>query len=70
MAELLRVKRWSDATPKGQEVLNTAEAAQLLRVHPVTRRKKAVSWGVPHKRLGTEWRFSRSVLLAWLKGEA
>jgi hypothetical protein len=36
-------------------------------VHHVTLRVRAVKWGVPHKRLGSEWRFSRSVLTAWLQ---
>jgi excisionase family DNA binding protein len=49
------------------DVLNAFEAAALLRVHPVTLRKKAVDWGVPHRRLGSEWRFSKKVLLAWLQ---
>jgi excisionase family DNA binding protein len=49
------------------DVLTIKEAAVLLRVHPVTLRRKAVDWGVPHKRLGTEWRFSRKVLIAWLQ---
>jgi excisionase family DNA binding protein len=49
------------------DVLNITEAAQLLRVHPVTLRKKAVEWGVPHKRLGSGWRFSKKVLTEWLQ---
>jgi excisionase family DNA binding protein len=49
------------------DVLTIAEAAELLRVHPVTLRKRAVAWGVPHKRLGSEWRFSRSVLTSWIQ---
>ena len=50
-----------------EDVLMMAEAAALLRVHPVTLRKRAVAWGVPHKRLGAEWRFSRAVLTAWIQ---
>jgi hypothetical protein len=33
------------------DVLTLVEAAALLRVHPVTLRKRAVQWGVPHRRL-------------------
>lgn len=51
----------------GDDVLTIKEAAALLRVHPVTLRRKAVDWGVPHRRLGSEWRFSRKVLTAWLQ---
>ena len=49
------------------DVLTLMEAAMLMRIHPVTLRKKAVAWGVPHKRLGSEWRFSRMVLTAWMQ---
>ena len=50
------------------DVLNVVEAAALLRVHPVTLRKRAVKWGVPHRRLGSEWRFSKKMLMEWLQG--
>jgi len=49
------------------DVITLNEAAALLRVHPVTLRKRAVAWGVPHRRLGAEWRFSRKVLTAWIQ---
>jgi excisionase family DNA binding protein len=49
------------------DVITLNEAAALLRVHPVTLRKRAVAWGVPHRRLGSEWRFSRKVLTAWIQ---
>jgi hypothetical protein len=52
------------------DVLNLVEAAAFLRVHPVTLRKRAVQWGVPHKRLGSEWRFSRAVLTHWIQEAA
>ena len=52
------------------DVLTLAEAAAMLRVHPVTLRKRAVAWGVPHRRLGSEWRFSRTVLSAWIQEHA
>jgi excisionase family DNA binding protein len=49
------------------DVLTLPEAAALLRVHPVTLRRRAKAWSVPHRRLGSEWRFSRQVLTAWLQ---
>lgn len=52
------------------DVLTLNEAAALLRVHPVTLRKRAAAWGVPHRRLGAEWRFSRAVLMAWMRRDA
>jgi excisionase family DNA binding protein len=51
------------------DVLTVVEAAALLRVHPVTLRKRAVKWGVPHRRLGSEWRFSKKVLTDWLQSQ-
>jgi excisionase family DNA binding protein len=49
------------------DVLTLAEAAAILRVHPVTLRKRAAAWRVPHRRLGAEWRFSRKVLTVWIQ---
>lgn len=49
------------------DVLTLREAASLLRIHPETLRKRAVSWGIPHRRLGTEWRFSRQRVEGWLQ---
>jgi hypothetical protein len=49
------------------DVITLNEAAALLRVHPVTLRKRAIAWGVPHRRLGSEWRFSHKVLTAWIQ---
>jgi excisionase family DNA binding protein len=57
----------SQRTMDNSDVLTLNEAAALLRVHPVTLRKRAVAWGVPHRRLGAEWRFSSEVLTAWIK---
>jgi excisionase family DNA binding protein len=53
--------------PSEGDVLTVVEAAALLKVHPVTLRKRAVEWGVPHKRLGTEWRFSRKRLIEFMQ---
>lgn len=58
-----RVERKMD----NDDVLTLNEAAVLLRVHPVTLRKRAIAWGVPHRRLGAEWRFSRNVLTTWIQ---
>jgi len=59
----------NDLAANENDVLTITEAASILRVHPVTLRKRAVAWGVPHKRLGAEWRFSRTVLVAWVRRE-
>jgi hypothetical protein len=60
---ITRVER----TMESNDVLTLYEAATLLRVHPVTLRRRAVVWGVPHRRLGSEWRFSRITLTAWMQ---
>jgi hypothetical protein len=60
----------SESNPRqmiSDDVIMLNEAAALLRVHPVTLRKRASAWGVPHRRLGAEWRFSRKVLTAWIQ---
>lgn len=61
----------SESNPRqmtdNDDVITLNEAAALLRIHPVTLRKRASAWGVPHRRLGAEWRFSRKVLTAWIQ---
>jgi excisionase family DNA binding protein len=49
------------------DVLDAVQAAALLKVHVVTLRKRAAAWGVPHRRLGSEWRFSKKMLIEWLQ---
>jgi excisionase family DNA binding protein len=50
------------------EVLDAAEAAELLKVEPGTVQELAERGELPGRRLGEEWRFSRAALLAWLGG--
>jgi excisionase family DNA binding protein len=52
---------------KTSDVMTTKEAALLLRIHPVTLRKKASEWGIPHRRLGSDFRFSKLKLEEWLQ---
>jgi predicted ribosomally synthesized peptide with nif11-like leader len=52
-----------------KEVLNSEEAADLLGVRPLTIRTYARRGVIPGKKLGNEWRFIRSDLLAWLRGQ-
>jgi Helix-turn-helix domain len=66
-ADSRRIERIVENDKELNDVLNLAEAAAILRVHPVTLRKRAAAWGVPHRRLGSEWRFSRKVLTAWIQ---
>lgn len=55
----------SEAPPSG-EVLTLAEAAALLRVPAEAVRARAERGELPGRRLGGEWRFARSALMAWL----
>jgi excisionase family DNA binding protein len=48
------------------EVLDVDDAAELLRVSKQTVRKAAADGQLPGKKIGKEWRFSRSGLIAWL----
>jgi excisionase family DNA binding protein len=52
--------------PELGEVLDADEAAVLLRVTPQTVRNLAAKGQLPGKKVGKEWRFSRSGLIAWL----
>lgn len=48
------------------EVLTLDEVANLLRVEPADVVTAVDSNGLPGRRLGSEWRFSRSAVTAWL----
>ena len=52
-----------------REVLDLRETAEMLRVAPGVVRELAESHRIPARRIGDDWRFSRSALLDWLKGE-
>jgi excisionase family DNA binding protein len=47
-----------------EELLTTQEVAILLRVHP-KHVYRLLKRGLPARRLGAEWRFSRDEVLAW-----
>ena len=51
------------------EVLTTAEAADLLRTDPATVSVMAEDGTLPGRKLGDDWRFTRSALLRWLGAE-
>jgi excisionase family DNA binding protein len=48
------------------EVLTVDEAATLLRIKAEELVKLAASGDVPGRKLGDDWRFTRSALLKWL----
>ena len=60
------------ATADPAEVMDVIEAAAFLHVAPSTVRTALAAKRLPGKRIGKEWRLSRTALLAWLAspGEA
>lgn len=53
----------------GPEVLTSSEAASLLRVSPEDIERLAAQHDLPGRLVGTQWRFSRAALFAWLAGD-
>jgi excisionase family DNA binding protein len=49
-----------------REVLTLPEAAKFLQLSDLQVEAAARAEELPCRRIGTEWRFSRSALLAWL----
>ena len=48
------------------DVLTLSEAASLLRVEDAPLAELAATGAVPARRIGEEWRFSRTAILHWL----
>ncbi len=51
------------------EALTLEEAARFLRIEPGELQSLALRDQVPARRIGSQWRFSRSALAAWLAGD-
>ena len=49
-----------------EPLLDTVEAARLLRMHPRTLRTKARLGAIPAVQVGKRWRFRASTLDRWL----
>lgn len=49
-----------------REILTAAEAAEYLRIHPNTLKRKARDGLLPGAKIGREWRFRKTDLDAWL----
>jgi excisionase family DNA binding protein len=56
-----------DATELFEPLIGTAEAAQLLHIHPKTLQRKARLRTIPGHQIGKQWLFRASELDAWLK---
>ena len=55
-----------DFAREGPEIMNVQEAADFLRVSPITVRAMLAEQLMPGKRMGKEWRLSRTALIQWL----
>lgn len=51
------------------DVMTLEETAEYLKCHPVTLKRRALILHIPHKRLGSLWRFYRPSLEAWLRDD-
>jgi len=49
-------------------ILTVPEAAQLLRIHPDTLRRKAFAGEIQGVKVGRAWRFNRDALEKWIAG--
>jgi len=56
------------ATPQSPEVLTLGAAAELLQIESEELLRSVELGQVPGRRIGANWRFSRTALLAWLAG--
>ena len=59
--------QWADATPSFERLLDSEEAASLLKIHPKTLQKMARNGEIAGVQIGKLWRFRASVLNYWLK---
>ena len=49
-----------------KEIMTTKEVAQYLSIHPLTVHKYARAGKIPAFKIGTDWRFHRKYLEAWI----
>lgn len=56
-----------DATPSFEQLLDSDEAASLLKIHPKTLQKMARNGEIAGVQIGKLWRFRASVLNDWLE---
>ena len=61
-----REKRPPGTPNRFEPLLDTEEAAKLLRIHPKTLRNKARCGVIPGVQVGRLWRFRASALNEWL----
>ena len=67
MDDTMTVGHHSFLPADAPEVLTPAEAAELLRVDEESVTKMAESGELPARRVGDDWRLTRSAVLRWLE---
>src|SRR5438034_9469516 len=67
MDDTMTVGHHSFVPAEAPEILTLAEAAELLRVDEETVTKMAERGDPPGRKLGDEWRLTRSAVLRWLE---
>lgn len=50
------------------EIMNLKETSKFLKIHEGTVRELAKEGKIPAKKIGREWRFSKTALIEWMKG--
>ncbi len=60
----------SDSTPERSPVLDSEEAAALLKIHPKTLQRMARTGEIPGFQIGKLWRFRTTRLHEWLDKKA
>lgn len=55
--------------PIDQDVLTLEEAAAYFKCCSATLKRRAKILGIPYKRVGSLWRFSRKKLEAWMEDQ-
>jgi excisionase family DNA binding protein len=70
MSELPRIRPQNtpEYDPHFEHLLDSEEAATLLKIHPKTLQRMARRGEVPAIQIGKLWRFQASALNAWMQG--
>jgi excisionase family DNA binding protein len=63
------LKAAQEAGSELPDVLTVDQAAELLQLSSKTLKRLAQARRVPGRRVGNQWRFSRSALMDWLAGK-
>ena len=61
-----RIQKSSTSSGEFEQLLDSSEAASLLRIHPKTLQKMARNGEIAGIQIGRLWRFRASILNSWL----